>query len=257
MLKASEQLALGLPKPVPPRRHGGKREGAGRKPTRPGTWVEHRARPWHDRNHPVHVTLRVRKGIPSLRGFKLVRAIGTGLRLAATADGPRQLARRKTFRVIHFSIQPNHLHLIVEATSKTALARGMQGLASGLARRVNGKLHRRGSLFSDRYHAHALANPAEVRNAIVYVLKNYEKHPVAVPDRRTEPRDGIDPCSSARWFSGWAQPAAPPGDSPPVAAPHTWLLRVGWKRRTGLIRRSERPAIRPGSTRTQGRVKRP
>ncbi len=152
-----------------PRTWGGKRKNAGRKPTRKGSWIKHRPRPWHDANQPVHVTLKVKRGVPSLRGHKLAGAIGAGLRRAATASWTRQKARRRTFRVVHFSIQPNHVHLIVEATSKTALARGVQGLASGLARRVNNKLGRRGSLFADRYHGRALATPTEVRNAIVYV----------------------------------------------------------------------------------------
>jgi hypothetical protein len=143
--------------------------------------------------------------------------------------------------VVHFSIQPNHLHLIVEASSKTALARGMQGLASVLARRVNREIHRRGALFGDRYHAHALASPSEVRHAVVYVLKNYEKHADPIPDLGTEPVDGVDPCSSARWFAGWAQPPPPSPLAPPVAAPRTWLLSSGWKR-TGLVARHERPA---------------
>ncbi len=233
----AKQLTMALPEPKRRKRAGG------RKPVRPGTWVKHRPRPWHDKNHPVHVTLRVCRGLPNLRGFKLAGTIGKGLRLASTSERRRQKARRRTFRVVHFSIQPNHLHLIVEATSKAALARGMQGLASGLARRVNRKLERRGSLFSDRYHAHALARPTEVRNAIVYVLKNFEKHPVAIPDRGTEPQAGLDPCSSARWFSGWAEAVEPSPDPSPVAAPVTWLLRVGWKRK-GLLQRDERPAVR-------------
>ena len=227
--------------PAPPAKHGGKRENAGRKPTRSGTWVGHQARPWHDPDHPVHVTLRVRRGIPNLRGSRLARTITDGLRRAAQSKHARPAARRLTFRVVHYSIQPNHLHLIVEATSKTALARGMAGLASGLARRVNRKLHRRGALFGDRYHAHALASPTEVRNAIVYVIKNFEKHPDPIPDRDTEPQRGIDPCSSARWFAGWSQPAEPTALAAPVAAPHTWLLSTGWKR-AGLVARHERPA---------------
>ena len=234
------QLALALQQP---RTWGGRRKNAGRKPSRPGTWVPHTARPWHDANHPVHVTLRVKRGIPSLRGYKLAGVIGAGLRRAATSPWTRQVERRRTFRVVHFSIQPNHLHLIVEATSKQALARGLQGLASGLARRVNRKLGRKGSLFSDRYHAHALATPTEVRHAIVYVVKNYEKHPVAIPDRGTEPQDGIDPLSSARWFTGWRDPPPAPSAPPPVASPTTWLARCGWKKR-GLLRRDERPAQR-------------
>jgi putative transposase len=233
------QLAFGLPEPKR------RKVGSGRKPTRRGTWVKHRPRPWHDGNHPVHVTLKVRRGIPNLRGFKLAKVIGTGLRVAASSESAKKAERRRTFRVIHFSIQPNHLHLIVEASSKTALARGMQGLASGLARRVNRKLHRRGALFADRYHGHAMAKPTEVRNAIVYVLKNYEKHPDPIPDRGTDPTAGIDPCSSARWFDGWAESTPPPPQPAPVAAPHTWLLRAGWKR-SGLVHRHERPVLRPG-----------
>jgi REP element-mobilizing transposase RayT len=237
MRRQSVQLKLGLAEPKE------RAKGTGRPATRKGSWVAHVARPWHDANHPVHVTLRVRRGVPNLRGHKLVATIGEGLRRASTANWARQKARRRTFRVIHFSVQPNHLHLIVEATSKTALSRGMQGLASGLARRVNRRARRKGALFADRYHAHALESPREVRNAVVYVLKNYEKHPVAVPDRSTEPRDGIDPCSSARWFEGWADPPRVPPAAAPVARAGTWLAGTGW-RRDGLVRRDEQPAAK-------------
>jgi REP element-mobilizing transposase RayT len=196
----------------------------------------------HDAHHPVHVTLRVCRGVPNLRGYALAKTITEGLRRAAQSTEARPAARRETFRVVHYSIQPNHLHLIVEAASKTALARGMQGLASGLARRVNRKLRRRGTLFSDRYHEHKLASPTEVRRAVVYVLKNFEKHPVAIADRGTEPQRGIDPLSSARWFGGWAEPLTTSVLTPPVATPRTWLLGTGWKRGGGLVERHEGPA---------------
>jgi REP element-mobilizing transposase RayT len=236
------QLSFSLPTPAPKATRGGKRKNAGRKPRRSGTWVGHVPRPWHDAHHPVHVTLRVRRGISNLRGHALARTITEGLRRAAQSTHARPAARRETFRVVHYSIQPNHLHLIVEAASKTALARGMQGLASGMARRVNRKLRRRGAVFGDRYHAHELASPTEVRRAVVYVLKNFEKHAVAIPDRGTEPREGIDPLSSARWFGGWAEPLAASALAPPVAEARTWLLGTGWQRGGGLVARHERPA---------------
>jgi REP element-mobilizing transposase RayT len=80
-----------------------------------------------------------------------VAAIGQAIRSASLSDGAAAV-RRRTFRVIHFSIQPDHLHLVVEATSKQALTRGMQGLASRLARRINRTLRRRGCVFRERYH---------------------------------------------------------------------------------------------------------
>src|SRR5438045_7903167 len=124
----TEAAQLTSARPDPPRAHGGKRTRAGRKPTRAGTWVAHKTRPWHDANHPVHVTLRVRRGIPNLRGYRLAQTITDGLRRASQSNHARPATRRLTFRVVHYSIQPNHLHLIVEATSKTALARGLGGL---------------------------------------------------------------------------------------------------------------------------------
>jgi len=74
-----------------------------------------------------------------------------------------------------------------------------------------------GSLFRERYHAHELSSPSEVRRALVYVLQNVRKH-------SNERQTGIDPCSSARWFNGW-QGIRPSADPPPVSPPRTWLLR--------------------------------
>jgi REP element-mobilizing transposase RayT len=236
------QTEMALPE-APAKRRG----GPGRTPVRKGTWMKHRPRPWHDEREPVHVTLRVRRHVPSLRGFKLAKVITDGLRVAATSQHKKKQDRRRTFRVVHYSIQANHLHLLVEATSKTALARGMQGLASGLARRVNRRLGRKGALFADRYHAHALSSPSEVRNALVYVLKNYQKHQDELPDLGTAPVRGVDPCSSAPWFRGWASAEMPASVLPaPVVRPQTWLLSVGWKRVGGAISAHERPARRPG-----------
>ena len=231
---------MALPMPKQKVGWGGRREGAGRKPTKGGRrTIAHRTRPFHEANHPVHVTLKVRRGV-HLRRWATAKEIGEAIRKAST-EGGAAAERRRTFRVIHFSIQPDHLHLIVEATSKRALGRGMGGLASRLARRLNRKLRRRGPLFRERYHARALATPLEVRRCIAYVLTNAAKHDDPIPDRDTQVVDGIDPCSSARWFPGWMRPPPAPEKPSPCAEPRTWLATTGW-RRHGLLRRSEQPA---------------
>jgi REP element-mobilizing transposase RayT len=239
------QLALALPEA--PVGWGGRRRGAGRPPRKQGRKVAHATRPFHEWREPVHVTLRARRGIP-LRSKRLAAVVGEAIRKASTDPGAAAAARRRTFRVVHFSIQPDHLHLIVEASGRQALARGMQGLASRLARRVNARLGRRGALFADRYHGRALATPLEVRRAIAYVLTNAAKHEDPIPDQGTEVHEGLDPCSSARWFGGWQHPPPRQATPSPVAEPTVWLLRVGWKRH-GLLRRDERPArARPAAT---------
>lgn len=211
--------------PIPPG-WGGRRPGAGRKP-RPGRQpTPHRARPFHDRQHPVHVTLRARREVGSLRRARVFPAV----REAITA------ASRARFRVVHFSVQGDHLHLLVEGDSHQALVRGVRGLVIRLALAVNRALGRRGRVWADRYHSRDLTTPREVRHTLVYVINNFKKH-VRGPDSR-----GIDLCSSGPWFTGWRErPALGVKDVvQPVAPPRTWLLNVGW-RCHGLIPVNERP----------------
>jgi hypothetical protein len=134
------------------------------------------------------------------------------------------------------------LHLLVEATSKSSLSRAMGGLAVRVARQLNRRLGRRGSVFSDRFHSRALRTPIEVRRALVYVLNNHRKH--AHPGGRVPL---FDPCSSAPYFDGFstAVPAwfrhSSATEDPPVVPARTWLLRVGW-RRSGPLQPNEVPA---------------
>lgn len=147
-------------------------------------------------------------------------------------------ASNETFRVAHFSVQTDHLHLLVEADSAVDLSRGMRGLAIRCALAANRATGRCGSLWGDRYHASALRTPRMVRNALVYVLANARKH--------LRVRRGIDPCSSARFFDGFRVPTSDPVPlaAPPIREARTWLLRAGW-RRHGLLGRDEGPASPP------------
>jgi hypothetical protein len=142
-------------------------------------------------------------------------------------------ASRAEFRVIEFTVQADHIHLLAEAKDTHVLASGMRGLAIRVARAVNRSLGRRGRVWDSRYHARPLTTPRAVRHALVYVLMNFKKH----GHIGTE----IDPCSSGPWFSGWrAPPAAVEGGPRPIAVARTWLARLGW-RRHGLIDPGERP----------------
>ena len=174
-------------------------------------------------------------GLRGLRGAVLFPKLRTALR-AGSKEG---------FRVVQFTVMTNHIHLIVEAEGKESLAHGMQGLAIRLARTINGHLNRKGKVWGDRYHSTVLRSPTQCRHALAYVLNNARKH-AAESGRKCE-HGWTDPCSSAGWFSDWAeQPrvcwAKPRGGFPNA---RTWLLRVGWKKAAaGLIHPDEVPARR-------------
>ena len=176
-------VQLSLPSP---RTWGGARAGAGRK-LAPGRRpsVPHRRRPLHIGAHPVHVTLRADRAVRCLRTRRVFPAVRNALTAACRID----------FRVVQFSVQDDHVHLIVEADDAHTLSRGLRGLAIRVARAVNRVLGRRGSVWGDRYHSRALTTPRAVRHALVYVLMNFRKHHGG--------KLGLDPCSSAPWFEGW------------------------------------------------------
>src|SRR5690349_15420227 len=167
---------------------GGARRGAGRKPKGERAQVSHAARAQLVPSNPVHVTTRLRPGLPSLRRTE-------ELRVLLKAIGRAQ--ERSGMRIVHYSIQTNHLHLLVEASGRESLALGVQGLLVRVARGLNRLWKRAGKIFVDRYHAHELRHPAEVRRALAYVLQNARKHGV--------PLTGVDACSSGPWFEGWRE----------------------------------------------------
>lgn len=210
---------------------GGEREGAGR-PKKPGAKLRHSARAPLGSRYPVHVTQRTVSGAPNLRRSACYDVVEQAIRTSRERDG---------FRVVHFTVESNHLHMIVEAREGDALSRGMQALSIRIARGVNRAAGRTGELWADRFHSRILRTPREVRNAICYVLQNTRRH--GTTERVMVDPSWIDSRSSGPWFDGWRripEGFAKPAGEPPTADPQTWLLAHGW-RRYGLIRVDEVP----------------
>jgi REP-associated tyrosine transposase len=229
-------------------RRGGKRPGAGRPKKGPRASERHETRKVFKRGEPVHVIMRAAADITSLRKRSIMRAIHE-----ATIIVTRYEAR---FRIVHLSLQRTHIHLIVEAENRVALAQGMQAFGISAARNLNlvltelrGK-KRSGRVFADRYHARILKTPRQVRNTIAYVLNNWRHHG---EDKHERAKHWvIDPFASGVWFTGWKERddkgytyRAPPGYIGFVVwQPSLWLLREGW-RRWGLISAYEVPGAGP------------
>ena len=220
-------------------KRGGPRKGAGRprknpalelRPKREG-YVLHTKRATVDPRHPQHVTLTVLEDISHLRSRDMYAAVKRALRVAGKHDD---------FRIVHFSVQGNHIHLLVEAENEEALAKGMQSFEISLAKRINAVMtwklrrKRKGQVFADRYHVNAITSVRGTRNALCYILNNWLHHPRSA--RGPLLLDGkLDPYSSAIWFAGWKEKTVPEVHIPPdyeppfVREPTTWFLKTGWK----------------------------
>jgi len=227
-------------------KRGGKRPGAGRPKKGERASEPHKRRPALKASEPAHVTIRAVRDVGYLRGYDAYHAVRKAIVTSY---------KRERFRIVHLSIQGTHVHLLVEANDRKALARGMQGFQISAAKHLNAAIskrmglarRRRGTVFSDRYHAEIIRSPRQARHALAYVLNNWRRH--AENTMRVARGWRIDPFSSAPSFDGWTGVRAeelvwPEKYVPlPVWEPKTWLLREGW-RRHGLIRWNEVPGPR-------------
>jgi len=211
---------------------GGARPNSGPKP-RPNSGIPHLSRQSVTNYNPCLVTLKARKDVPSLRSGRFVKVFESSLRSAC---------RRWRFRVVHYSIQGNHVHILIEAGGRDALGNGMKSVGARFARAVNRVFRRSGPVLADRYHLRVLRTPREVRNALAYVLLNARRH-LAKAGKRLSGVALVDPASSGRWFDGWRERIERAKDPPAVAPAGTWLLSVGWRRR-GLVSLVEVPGGR-------------
>ena len=168
-MKGAAQLRFKLGRPKRRNRWGGRREGAGRprKDGRKGPGEAHLKRCVLKKRFPVHVNWRIEREVWNLRAPRCA----SGLAKALWSGGDRF-----GFRLVHYAILRDHIHLIVEAEDRTALSKGMKGLGVRIARFMNRIMKRSGRVLIDRYHEHILKTPTEVRNARHYLLNNVYKH---------------------------------------------------------------------------------
>jgi putative transposase len=227
----------------------------GRKPKGKRAGSPHKKRPLLKPSWPAHIVQRVHADLGSMRKRHMYKALH---------EATMTVARRELnfdedgfFRIVHMSIQGTHLHLIVEAAHKQALARGMQSFLISAAKHINRAYsqhaglaeRRRGPVFPDRYHEEIITSPRQARHALAYVLNNWRKHRV---DRTQLSRTWrVDPYSTGVQFWGWKEREGAEKlwrwrdtyDPLVVYLPKTWLLTKGWMKH-GRIDFHEVPSAR-------------
>lgn len=137
--------------------HGGRRSNSGRKRIH-SKGVSHRIREHVSNRTPLHINFKYKAYMRNKYCLKLLkRAILN--------------ARKLGLRVNHFSLQYDHVHLIVEAESNAILESGMRSITVTIAKGM-----KMGKVQLERYHLHVLRGLRETRNAVLYVLFNRQKH---------------------------------------------------------------------------------
>jgi REP element-mobilizing transposase RayT len=244
---------------------GGKRAGAGRPPKGARAGAPHKKRPLLKPWQPAHVVLRVVDVFRNLRKRHTYKA----LREATISVAKRELnfAEEGAFRIVHISVQRDHVHLLIEAGHMTALSRGMQSFQISAAKHLNRAVsiasvrvgqrtagwmaravakRRRGTVFPDRFHLEIITSPLQARRTLAYVLNNWRKH--SEDGGELERTWNVDPFSTGVLFNGWKEREEAEVywkwrdtyDPMVVYFPKTWLLREGW-RKHGLISFDEVP----------------
>lgn len=137
--------------------HGGHRKNSGRKRIH-SKGVAHRTRETVRPYTPLHINFKFKTQIKKKSSLRILkRALFN--------------ARRKGLRIVHFSMQSNHIHLIVEAANNNILTSGMRALTVTFAKGL-----KKGKVQIERYHLHVLKTKREVKHAVYYVMFNQHKH---------------------------------------------------------------------------------
>lgn len=136
---------------------GGKRKGSGKKRIH-SKGVTHRKREKVTRHTPTHINMKYKASIKNKDFLQILkRAILN--------------SRRKGLRIIHYSVQSNHVHFIIEADTNKKLESGMRSLTVTIVKGIN-----KGKVQLQRFHLHVLRSLRETRNAVRYVCYNELKH---------------------------------------------------------------------------------
>ncbi|MFA6238606.1 MAG: transposase [Bacteriovorax sp.] len=140
-------------------------KGAGR-PAIHDRGIRHVARDEIKRRTPLHLTIKINKEKSGLRNKSIIKALHSSIKKA----------RLIGLRVIHYTLEYDHVHLLIETESNVLLGKGMQSFGISFSKGINKIKGLKGQVFKTRYHFRKLKTPAEIKNAINYILGNSVKH---------------------------------------------------------------------------------
>lgn len=140
--------------------------------------IRHTVRPRIHKTTMLHLTIKVRENKADIKNKRILKLLHHAIKRA----------RLQRLKVLHYTLEYNHVHLLVEATNNQILHKGMQAFGITFSKWINRLKLRKGTVYKHRYHFHALRSTRERKNALNYIFTNGVKH------GRTRSR--IDPYNS-------------------------------------------------------------
>ena len=114
----------------------------------------------------LHLTIKVRENKADIKSKTILKALHHAIKRA----------RMKQLRILHYTLEYNHVHLLVEATGNKILHSGMQAMGISFSKAINKIKCLKGSVYKNRYHFRSLKTRRELKNAILYIFNNARKH---------------------------------------------------------------------------------
>ena len=128
--------------------------------------IRHIERPKFQRVRSFHLTIKVKKNKADIQNKKILKALHHAIKRA----------RLKDLKIIHYTLEYNHVHLLVEAYNNSVLHSGMQALGISFAKAVNRVKSTKGTVYKHRYHLRQISSPRDLKNVLHYIFHNGIKH---------------------------------------------------------------------------------
>ncbi len=144
------------------------RKGAGR-PALHDPGIRHTNRPHIKKPASLHLTIKVKKKKAEIKNKSVLKILKRAI----------LNARKQGLRVIHFSLEYDHVHLLIEADNNLILGKGMQAFGVTLSKAINRLKKLKGGVYKHRYHFRQISSTRELKIVMNYIFTNGLKHGTA------------------------------------------------------------------------------
>lgn len=128
--------------------------------------IRHTRRERITKQSALHFTIKVRENKADIKNKRLLKILHHAIKRA----------RLKKLKVLHYSLEYNHVHLLVEARDNQIIHQGMQAFGISFAKAINKIKFLKGRVYKNRYHFRKITSLRDYKNVLLYIFRNGIKH---------------------------------------------------------------------------------